>query len=555
MNEYNQKYWRERMGGITNSSLKLNAKAMQDMKEQFEAMGREISKEINDLISRYPNKSDMLKRADKSDVNRIRVMMKVMGYNVDDPKVMADVYRLNRMEATIQQIDLIIEQHYGGGSRLLFDHFNQVYNRVSNELFKDFEEMGMHTNPNMIVLSKDQIQQVLTEPWSGKNYTDIWKNHKDVLGATLKSTLSSGFTNGLSMKEMTKILQSKIDTSYFNAIRLIRTETIYVSNMGALNSFKNSGVVEWFKFDAHLDNRTSEVCTMMDMEDKVYHIKDASIGVNVPPLHPNCRSTIIPYIPKYEPDGHLYPTTYTDYVDKKQAEENRRKQEEANRLADKYGNNVFKDKNEIVRYLKNECGFEKVSLKGIDMDMATDIGNVLGRLFNKYPELKGKVEALNPTTDSDNAYASISTWRNRFTDNWTKMHFDINANLLGTVEKSTKSYLRDLASGFHPANTTYKDILVHEVGHILDNIVGGRKYSDDFVTKITQRAFDYIGYEDDELDEGIESLCKYATTNRKELWAEAFADYYANGSNAHPLSQAIYKEFDKEYQIMKTKNK
>lgn len=554
MNEYNQEYWRKRMGEVTNTSLELSAKAMKEMQEQFEAMGREISKEINDLLSRYPNKVQLLKRADKSDLNRLKVMMKIMGYNVDDPAVMRDIYKLNRMEATIQQIHLIIEQYYGGGSDILYNHFKDVYGSATIQLAKDFEQMGMHTNPNMLVISKDQLQQVLTEPWSGKNYSDIWANHKNILGATLKSTLKDGFLGGLSMDEMTKILQSKLGVSYSNAIRLIRTETIYISNQGALNSFKNSGVVEWFKFDAHLDNRTSEVCTMMDMEDKVYHISEASVGVNVPPLHPNCRSTIIPYIPKYEKDGHLYPTTYTDFIDKQKAEEEARKKAEADRIADKYGNKVFKDKNEIVRHLKSECGFQTVSLKGFDMDMATDIGNILGRLFNKYPEMKGKVEAFDPNTRSENAYASITTWSNRITGNWSKMHFNANPKLMGSVEQATKAYIRDLSSGFHPANTSYKDILVHEVGHILDNIVGGPVYSDKFVKEIAEQAFKEMGYTSNkEVNEAIASLSRYATQDCKELWAEAFADYYCNEDNAHPLSKALYKEFDKRYQRMKSK--
>lgn len=554
MNEHNQEYWRKRMGEVTNTSLELTAKAMKEMQEQFEAMGREISKEINDLLSRYPNKNQLLKRADKSDINRLKVMMKIMGYDVDNPAVMKNIYKLNRLEATIQQISLIVEQYYGGGNDLLYNHFKDVYGGVTTKLAKDFEQMGMHTNPNMLVISKDQLQQVLTEPWSGKNYSNIWANHRDVLGATLKSVLRDGFLSGLSMNEMTKILQNKLGVSYSNAVRLIRTETIYVSNQGALNSFKNSGVVEWFKFDAHLDNRTSEICTMMDMEDKVYHISEASIGVNVPPLHPNCRSTIIPYIPKYEKDGYLYPTTYSDYIDKAKAEEETRKKAEADRLADKYGNKVFKDKNEIVRHLKNECGFQTVSLRGFDMDIATDIGNILGRLFNKYPEMKGKVEAFDPKTSSENAYASITTWSNKITGNWSKMHFNVNPKLMGSIEQATKSYIRDLSSGFHPANTSYKDILVHEVGHILDNIVGGQKYSDNFVKDIAQKSFKEMGYENSQqINETVKELSKYATQNYKELWAEAFADYYCNGDNANPLSKALYKEFDKKYQQLKLK--
>lgn len=74
-----------------------------------------------------------------------------------------------------------------------------------------------------------------------------------------------------------------------NARRLVRTEMNHVQNQAALDSIKKSGM-KYFRFIATLDRRTSATCRAHDGH--VYPIDEASIGGNVPPLHPNCRSTI-----------------------------------------------------------------------------------------------------------------------------------------------------------------------------------------------------------------------------------------------------------------------
>ncbi len=55
-----------------------------------------------------------------------------------------------------------------------------------------------------------------------------------------------------------------------------------------------------YKYLATLDLRTSQTCRLHD--DKVYKYADRKVGINYPPLHPNCRSTTRSYIGEdYEP--------------------------------------------------------------------------------------------------------------------------------------------------------------------------------------------------------------------------------------------------------------
>jgi len=79
-----------------------------------------------------------------------------------------------------------------------------------------------------------------------------------------------------------------LDQSRSQISTMVRTARSHVSNI-ALNETYTVIGVEYVKFIATLDSRTSKIC--MGYSDKVYK-KDEPHPV--PPLHPNCRSILIP---------------------------------------------------------------------------------------------------------------------------------------------------------------------------------------------------------------------------------------------------------------------
>ena len=51
--------------------------------------------------------------------------------------------------------------------------------------------------------------------------------------------------------------------------------------------------IDKYEFVATLDTHTSAICQKMD--GKIFETLKAVAGVNLPAMHPNCRSTTIPY--------------------------------------------------------------------------------------------------------------------------------------------------------------------------------------------------------------------------------------------------------------------
>lgn len=184
-------------------------------------------------------------------------------------------------------------------------------------------------------VDKDKIQALLQENWSGGgNFSElIWKDREKLVKA-LDDIVIRGLATGESFDSMADKLAKRMDTSKSNAKRLIMTESARMDNEGLLAYYKETDV-EKLIFVATLDMRTSDICRAMD--GTIIDIEDAKIGLNVPPLHPYCRSVISPYYEDNVPDTRVYRDketgkstkgryrTYKEYLeeeleDKKQAE-------------------------------------------------------------------------------------------------------------------------------------------------------------------------------------------------------------------------------------------
>ena len=138
-----------------------------------------------------------------------------------------------------------------------------------------------------------QLETAVKEKWLGQNYSDrIWAD-KQKLVNNIEQMLSQEFVRGRSPNEVAADFSKRLNVSYSNAQRLIRTELNYISNKGTMQAYKDTGILEQYRYLATLDSRTSDICREMD--GKIFDIKEAKVGVNQPPLHPYCRSTTIPH--------------------------------------------------------------------------------------------------------------------------------------------------------------------------------------------------------------------------------------------------------------------
>ena len=110
--------------------------------------------------------------------------------------------------------------------------------------------------------------------------------------ARLAEILADGYKNGQSIDQISTRIQNEFDFfSNTRADRIARTEIMQTSSQGAIEGYKESGVVSKVKFYCAEDERTCEDCLGLHEEEFTL---DDSVGVIT--VHPNCRCCWLPVV-------------------------------------------------------------------------------------------------------------------------------------------------------------------------------------------------------------------------------------------------------------------
>jgi len=140
---------------------------------------------------------------------------------------------------------------------------------------------------------------------------------------SLVKTLEQGIAEGEGIASLARRVNSVYDNfTTARSFSIARTETLRASNYGTLQAYRQSGVVVGKEWLVALDERTCEFCLAMEQKysqknlnesffDKGEKLIGLSGGVlnldyddvEAPPLHPNCRCTVVPILKGDEEDG------------------------------------------------------------------------------------------------------------------------------------------------------------------------------------------------------------------------------------------------------------
>lgn len=206
--------------------------------------------------------------------------------------------RISRLEALK---DLIHAQAYKVGSaahyRLtdrLIDTYEQSYYRSIYD-----QQRRTETGFDFTKLTDRDVQAAIATNWAGSNYSKrVWKNTKK-LAESLEEVITQGLMTGQSIRDMELALEARVVSERYKINRIIRTEVNHCCNQGTMMSYKAAGTLRYI-YLATLDMRTSSICRSLDKE--VFFVSKAKVGVNFPPMHPNCRSTTMAY-----PEDGIFP--------------------------------------------------------------------------------------------------------------------------------------------------------------------------------------------------------------------------------------------------------
>ena len=202
------------------------------------------------------------------------------------------VKRVTRQEALQSQIKAEIVQ-LGAKQE---DVLKRRGKRVVNLNLALSQEDAQKISPPGVELgigSADQVVTAAAYKWEHADFSSrIWKD-KEMLMQDVKRTMSNALVNHAGADVMAREMATRMNISQSNALRLIRTEFHFLANQATLDRYKTDGIKE-YQLHAENDDRTCNKCR--DLDGQTFSIAEKVVGVNYPPLHPNCRCTTRPVI-------------------------------------------------------------------------------------------------------------------------------------------------------------------------------------------------------------------------------------------------------------------
>ena len=303
----NEKYWKKRQEEKLSSILNDAQVASEYVSDIYSKASLYTQSKINGIFEKYRD-GHGLSNADAKemldslisdrDYNQIKRILennpktkqrKELLKKLDTPPYQ---YRIKRLENMQSQLDKLMNEVYKVEKDVSTDcYINSAFNAYYRNVYN--LQKGMKVAYQFDMLDPELIDSMLKSRWSGKNYSNrIWDN-TNALAESLKDEMLMGVLTNKTEKEMADTIMNKFAVGAYQARRLIQTESAAMTAFADQQAFKDAGIEKEMFIAVH-DSRTSQICQHHDRS--ILEIAKAKVGVNVPPLHPNCRSHMIPYI-------------------------------------------------------------------------------------------------------------------------------------------------------------------------------------------------------------------------------------------------------------------
>lgn len=303
----NEKYWKKRQEEKLSSILNDAQVASEYVSDIYSKASLYTQSKINGIFEKYRDghglsNDDAKEMLDSlisdRDYNQIKRILennpktkqrKELLKKLDTPPYQ---YRIKRLENMQSQLDKLMNEVYKVEKDVSTDcYINSAFNAYYRNVYN--LQKGMKVAYQFDMLDPELIDSMLKSRWSGKNYSNrIWDN-TNALAESLKDEMLMGVLTNKTEKEMADTIMNKFAVGAYQARRLIQTESAAMTAFADQQAFKDAGIEKEMFIAVH-DSRTSQICQHHDRS--IVEIAKAKVGVNVPPLHPNCRSHMIPYI-------------------------------------------------------------------------------------------------------------------------------------------------------------------------------------------------------------------------------------------------------------------
>lgn len=243
------------------------------------------------------------------------------------------------------------------------------------------------------------------------------------------------------------------------------------------------------------------------------------VGLNLPPISHHfhwCRSTITYQIPNNNNSIEL---------------------EQEKKF------NMFDTKYE--KDLKDKYNIKKLNVKHIDKKVLNKLLDNMEKVYKDFPQIKNKIKQIKEIEHNNGGMAIEPQKDGTYI-------LEINKKYFQYENIAQREYIKTVKSNYHPKNSNYEDMIIHENGHmVLSEIIKGKYKNTNAIAtdwnnnitsnEILKKAFNKsnISGRINKIN-SIKNISNYAIQkDASETIAEAFVDYYINKEKSQILSKSI----------------
>lgn len=291
----NTEYWQKREAYKLKKGLKDLKKIEKELVKAYKNAMNDIGKEISNFFYKYAKDNNLSYKDAQKLLNGkeykefkydLKTYMKLIEDYADEElllelNTLSMKSRISRLEELFYQCGKYINEIYEtSNNRLQIAYSSTIKDNYYQTVYDIHKAIGVGASFSHI--DNDMIKEILAFPWSGRHYSQrLWTNRTKLKNAMVEE-LTQMLIQGKGVKETSKALSKRLDADLKNCIRLIQTEHAYFMEIASQKAYGECDVTK-YQILATLDKRTSEICQKLDGE--VFNVKDAVIGVNMPPFH------------------------------------------------------------------------------------------------------------------------------------------------------------------------------------------------------------------------------------------------------------------------------
>lgn len=193
--------------------------------------------------------------------------------------------RISRKEQLLSEIDKEMSSLATNTTKEIKKHLTEVL--VTNYYRGHYSiQKSVGLGFNVSTINHDLVKRIIEYPWSTKQFSKTIWDDVDKLTETLRKELASGFIDGSSIQKMVKRIDDVMQKGKYVTTRVVRTEAKYFAQQAQLMSYKKMGIAEYYYKGAGCPK-----CAMIN--NRKFKLEEAEVGVNCPPMHPNCKCHIV----------------------------------------------------------------------------------------------------------------------------------------------------------------------------------------------------------------------------------------------------------------------